>query len=409
MPQANKVNERTEEPPETEEAVDPELLSSLHVLLMRLVGRVPDGAVSAGREALFGGRLDDLARLLGLVVFHGREPISPDEEELIRGLLMEFECDAVVLTPEVVGALNPAAQEVTVGEFVGDDAVLSAVEASDDAVGLWACWSGPAFGSPWPSRVRCYVVEASSGEGALRLDRRMHEDLAVGRRVGEPGSRFFVIGPDGAFTPDGAVVLESAELIWARAPAEEIQMAPVFAEVDAEGRPIGAEGDPLSEQDREAVLSYLLSAEVILQASEPGRDILDEESGAEVPLDLRSDGLWVWSDASAYYLSQHDVRPPQGLLDRASDAGGTAAAMDSVTYHRVLEALAGPMDTPPEPPSPAGSGASDSPEDGPAKAVRSPATKAASRAAAKKEAAPRATRTVAKKAASIRARAKKRT
>ncbi len=408
MPQASKVNEGTEESPETAAAADPELLSSLHLLLMRLVGRAPDGAVSAGRDALFGGRLDDLARLLGLVVFYGREPISPDEEELIRGLLMEFECDAAVLTPEVVGVLNPAAQEVTVGEFAGDAPVLSAAEASDDAVGLWACWSGPAFGSPWPGRVRCYVVEASSGEGALRLDRRMHEDLAADRRADEPGSRFFVIGPDGAFTPDGAVVLEAAELIWARAPAEEIQMASVFAEVDAAGRPIGAEGDPLSEQDREAVLSYLLSAEVILRASEPGRDILDEESGAEVPLDLRSDGLWVWSDASAYYLAQHDVRPPQGLVGRALDAG-TATALDSVTYHRVLEALAGPMDTAPEPPPLADSGAGDSPEGGPAKAVRSPATKAASPAAAKKAAAPRATRTVAKKAASLRARAKKRT
>jgi hypothetical protein len=351
MPQVDEVVDEVTEAPEdapdtdAELVADPESLASLHLLLIRLVGRVPDGAVAAGRQALFDGRLDDLAKLLGLVVFYGHEPVSPDEEELIRALLLEFQCDAAVLTPEVVGVLQAAAQEVTVGEFGGDARVLALVEADDESVGLWACWSGPAFGSPWPDRVRCYVVEASSGQGALDLDRRLHEELTgAARAADQPDSRVFVIGPDGAFTPDAAVILEAAELIWAKAAAEEIQMASVFAEVDEAGRPTGAEGEPLTGADREAVLAYLLSAEVVLRASEPGQDILDEESGAEVPLDLRSDGFWVWSDASAYYLAQHDVRPPQGLLDRALDIGGTAAGLDSVTYHRVLEALAGPVE-----------------------------------------------------------------
>jgi hypothetical protein len=430
MPQADEVvDEVTESPQDAPETTpelvdDPESLASLHLLLIRLVGRIPDGAVAAGREALFDGRLDDLAKLLGLVVFYGHEPVSPDEEELIRSLLLEFQCDAVALTPQVVGVLQAAAQEMTVGEFDGDARVLALVKSNEDSVGLWACWSGPAFGSPWPDRVRCYVVEASSGEGALDLDRRLHEELAGSARgADEPDTRVFVIGPDGAFTPDAAVTLEAAELIWAKAPAEEIQMASVFAEIDEAGRPTGAEGEPLAGVDREAVLSYLLSAEVVLRASEPGQDILDEESGAEVPLDLRSDGFWVWSDASAYYLAEHDVRPPQGLVDRALDIGGTAASLDSVTYHRVLEALAGPAEegsAEPEQPGPQSPASGpddgdDSPDDGDADAARksskakpstakSAATKpSTAKSAATKSAAAKSTKTAPAKAKAVAA------
>jgi hypothetical protein len=332
--------DETAEVDREDEAAGAEFRTALHLLLIRLVGRIPDGAGAAGREALFADRAADLAGLLGLVVFHEGLPVLPDEEELIRALLEQFGSDASLITPELVGSLMPSALQLTVEGSPADAQVRQAIQADEDAVGLWACSAGPAYGSPWPSPVRCYVVEASSDEGAMRLDRRLHEPFATG----DAGPRIFVIGPGGAQLPDVTMVLDVAPLIWAREPAVEIQLAPVFTELDEDGRPRGAEGPPLTEQERDVVLAYLDSAETILRASEPGADALDEERYAEVPLDLRSDGLWVWSDATGYYLTEHDVRPAAGLVQRAVELAGRPPALDAVAYHRVLEALGSPVE-----------------------------------------------------------------
>lgn len=44
------------------------------------------------------------------------------------------------------------------------------------------------------------------------------------------------------------------------------------------------------------------------------QDRLSPHRGAVVPLTVRTDGVWAWSEASAYYLREHGVRPSEELL-----------------------------------------------------------------------------------------------
>jgi hypothetical protein len=279
-----------------------ELVPAVHRWLLRLVGQVPDEALWAGRDVLFAGQPKDLAARLERLADHAEDhrPVS--------------------------------AADLSVEPGADDDEAVRAVRASPDSVGLWACTVGRPFGA---GRTRWYVAEAGSADGVLRLDRRLHERLS-GQR---PRPRVAVIGPRGPGSPVISEVLEVAPLIWARERETRLRIAPLFDAVDADGTVRGSVGPPLSPEESKRVLGYLMSAEVVLRAFRPGRDLLDEDRITEVSIDLRSDGRWVWSDATAYYLVQHNMRPADQLLEYLRSAGPRAPALTSVDYHRVVRAL----------------------------------------------------------------------
>ena len=68
-------------------------------------------------------------------------------------------------------------------------------------------------------------------------------------------------------------------------------------------------------------------------------DILSPERGDVVPLHLRTDGTWVWSDAAAYYLEKYGLAPDPGLAAHLSEllAGAEPAEpLDEISVHRAL-------------------------------------------------------------------------
>lgn len=277
-------------------------MPAVHHWLLRLVGQVPDEALWAGRDVLFAGQPQDLAARLERLADHA------DDRTLV----------------------SPT--DLTVEPGPDDEDAVEIVRTSVDSVGLWACSVGRPFGA---GRTRWYIAEADSPDGVLRLDRRLHERLG-GQR---PRPRVAVIGPLGADSPVISEVLEVAPLIWAREPETKLDIAPLFAGVDDDGTVRGSAGPPLPPQERKRVLAYLMSAEVVLRAFRPGRDLLDDQQAAEVSIDLRSDGRWVWSDATVYYLLQHNMRPDERLLEHLRSVGPRAPALTGVEYHRVVRAL----------------------------------------------------------------------
>jgi len=72
---------------------------------------------------------------------------------------------------------------------------------------------------------------------------------------------------------------------------------------------------------RRRLAEYLLQGHLVLRA--PGRvaDPMDAGSGPVLPLNYRTDGVWVWSEASAHYLLHRGVAPELELLCHIEEQG----------------------------------------------------------------------------------------
>jgi hypothetical protein len=105
-----------------------------------------------------------------------------------------------------------------------------------------------------------------------------------------------------------------------------LRMAAVFDAVDDEGRPyFSAERRRvLDPGERESLAAYLESATLVVRASGFEVDPLNPDAGRVVPLGYRTDGVWVWQEASAYYLRSRGSAP-DGELVRHIEAAGFRA------------------------------------------------------------------------------------
>jgi hypothetical protein len=96
-------------------------------------------------------------------------------------------------------------------------------------------------------------------------------------------------------------------------------------------------------EGRAALLRYLTGAPLVIRAAGLEPDPLDPSRGPAVPVGYRSDGVWVWQEATAYYLAErwvapeddllahiegNDFTPPATLPDEVVDVAA-AAAMDT--------------------------------------------------------------------------------
>jgi hypothetical protein len=72
---------------------------------------------------------------------------------------------------------------------------------------------------------------------------------------------------------------------------------------------------------RERIAGYLSAAPLVVRASGFEVDPLDPGHGQVVPVGYRSDGVWVWQEASAYYLSNYGVEPDPDLVEHIERAG----------------------------------------------------------------------------------------
>ncbi|EOD58743.1 hypothetical protein H480_42690, partial [Amycolatopsis vancoresmycina DSM 44592] len=99
------------------------------------------------------------------------------------------------------------------------------------------------------------------------------------------------------------------------------------------GRPL-VRRPPVPPAEVEPVLAYLDAAPVILASRSNGPDAFDPARTDAVPLNFRTDGVWAWPGAVAYYLREHGVPPDPELVAHlrarrfAAPAEVTEAAKD---------------------------------------------------------------------------------
>src|SRR5690242_1853187 len=90
----------------------------------------------------------------------------------------------------------------------------------------------------------------------------------------------------------------------------EFRLARVFDPSTGDGRPrVDPARGTLAADERRRVLGFLESAAPIVSSVVRSTDLLAPRRVGAVPHGYRTDGVWIWPDAVAYYLRWHGVTP----------------------------------------------------------------------------------------------------
>jgi hypothetical protein len=121
----------------------------------------------------------------------------------------------------------------------------------------------------------------------------------------------------------------------------EVRTPRIHDGLDADGKPL-IRRQPLVPAEAERVLAYLDAAPVILASRSNGPDAFAPERADAVPMNFRTDGVWAWPGAVAYYLREHGVPPDPELVAhlRARRFAAPAEVPEAAT-DRALAAITG--------------------------------------------------------------------
>ncbi|MGW1061313.1 hypothetical protein [Micromonospora rubida] len=334
--------------------------ANLHVLLLRLAGTLQDGLLTEVRGWLADGRRREVAQALAFEAVSQPLQLAGDEIELLRVELIRGGAgsDLALALEELRGERPPAPWLFLSALSTGTDDALVArpldrtgepqedldaveralvAEASDvpGVRAIWRSWRMPQHARPWQEPVRVAVVSVEDAVESLpsltvRLRRVMVE-------AGDATAQVEVCwaGLDVPFYQ--TLARSCGALLWSSRPAAPITTARVFDGVDpvrgpwfTTNRPVVVDG---AERDR--LIAALRSAVVITWSSAQMADVLAPERGDVVPLHLRTDGSWVWSDAVAYYLENYGLAPDPDLAAHLNGPG-PAEPLDEISVHRAL-------------------------------------------------------------------------
>lgn len=343
-------------------------------MLLRLAGRVPDELITQARSWLAEGAFDQLARAVAFAVTTHHLDLHVADAALLGELLVEAGADSTQLAavnqvdhdaaapyvfqplpPEELteinrrGATPPVSIDLTLTSASLDpfDAAAVAVVAERAGVrGLWRSWRLPVDGSPWPPPRRVYLIELTDPADCPTLTVELQRALAAAGDTAPQVETY----PGGEMPPFyQRSACGSGALLWAHDPAPAIEHATAFDTLDPESGATFAPDHPrmTDPAEREAVLRYLDGGTVLMFTTALIEDVLDASRGAVVPLNFRTDGTWIWNDASTYYLREHHLQPDPRLVEHARGLGYQVPELDGVAVFRTLSKLQEPPESEP--------------------------------------------------------------
>ena len=346
------------------------LETALHYLLLRIAGWAPDEMVCAARDWLGGGRVVEVAQAVAYVALADRIPMTPGDVVLLKTALSDAGVESDLLADvELVQALGmpwcalaptyPWRNVHRVGEPPSsldltshptelqsvddvDRAVVATVSGAEEAryIGaLWRAWRCPPIATPWPPPRRLYLVQAvtAHAEPLPVLAARLQQTLVA---AGEVAPQVEVFVGVGELPPYQRAALGCSALLWTAQATPPIQIAELFDPVDEVGGPGFAASRPaLDEPERGEVLAYLAAASPVLTTTALMEDVVGDRRHPIVPMNFRTDGLWVWTDAVAYYLRNYGLAPDAQLLHHIRGRQYEIPPVDAVAQHRALAAL----------------------------------------------------------------------
>jgi hypothetical protein len=330
-------------------------VTALHGVLLRLAGKVPDGLLAQARAWLAEGRAGDVARAVTFAVLAQDIPLTEadvavldqaltgagaDPSGLAQVRLAEFDpAPPYEFGPSAPGVEPPAPPDGAPLDEV-DRAAVAAVSEETGLHGLWRAWRSPAGGSPWPPPRRVYLAEGGDGVDLVAVTARIQRRLAA---AGEVDPQVEVFTSDADLTTYQRLARGYGQLVWAASPPADIRVAAVFDEVDASGPRFAADHERMSD-DAEIgrVLDYLRSGTPLLVTTAQMDDVVDRSRPDAVPMNFRTDGAWIWTDTTTYYLEHHRLTPDTDLLAHIRSADYRMPALDGVAIHRAMAVLQQP-------------------------------------------------------------------
>ncbi|WP_434444121.1 hypothetical protein [Lentzea sp. E54] len=273
-----------------------------HSQLLQLAGQAPDDWLTVARDTLATGAVDRLREMMSHVnrVLADREPVADEGR---------FEAP-----PHRPGA--------------ADRAVVAAAAAHP----VEACWLTMRDGT-----APVYLLQANDHAPMPAITSAVQRALTNAR---ERSPRVEVFGPLTVLPAYHEAALRAATLLWTSAPAAPVRVARTFDGASPKGGPYFSPTRELvvEESERQRLLGFLAGGEVVLSVPDGLDDVVAPGAG-KVPCDLRSDGMWVWSEAGRYYLDRHLVAPDPDLAKHA----GARRPPDRLTHldrYRVRAVLA---------------------------------------------------------------------
>lgn len=348
-------------------------VAAFHGLLLRMSGRLPDELTAAARRWLAEGEFVEIAQAVLFSALAARLPMTEGDVSLLSATLVAAGEDVEALSdiervdddplppygvapvsPDELtehGAAVPYSIDLTVpydGPGAADDVDQTAIESAEaqqnDGVAvtaLWRAWRFPAIDAQWPPPRRIYLVQCGDEATIPATTVRMQDALeAVGET--DPQVEAFV-DPD-ELPAYQRNTLGFSTLLWTAAAPVRPLVARVYDTFDAEAGPGFAPEHPRLEGDeRDQVLEYLADGTPLLITPTLSPDLVDPTVGEVVPTGFFTDGHWIWTDASAYYLRTYGLAPDPDLLAAIRASHYLVPEVDAVALHRALSVLYAPV------------------------------------------------------------------
>jgi hypothetical protein len=337
-----------------------------HQLLLRLAGRAPDALLTACRDWLADGRLGDLARALAFwaaaqdVVLADREAallldlLETEAADLTGVAQLRVDDHADYFTPYGFGPVIPSVFESATGakdlallarERVDQEAATAAAQLAG-VIGLWRAWRFPADVAPWPPPRRVFTAEVTPGTDQAGAAATLARQLAA---TGEPDPQVEVYQTGDELPAYQEFARAYGELLWSAAPDPGIRVAAVFDEADPDERPRFLPDHPQATgEEAERIAAYLEGGQPLLVTGGRMDDVVDASRTSCVPISFRTDGTWIWNDASAYYVREHGLAPEAGLLEHLRALNYQVPPVDGVAIFRALAVLQEPAEPDPD-------------------------------------------------------------
>ncbi|WP_238012838.1 hypothetical protein KZZ52_15305 [Dactylosporangium sp. AC04546] len=340
-----------------------------HWMLLRLSGELPDDLATQCRAWLARGRELDLGRAVARAVLAQRTPLTGPDLGLLAELLVEAGMDASALSMVDVASLDqvprygfvssramiegilggdvgagppamPAGQGQEQVEDVVESGALAAVAGEPGALALWRSWRFPSDGAPWPPPKRVFVVEVDEAADPVGITDRVQGAVAA---AGEAAPQVEVYPRRAELPGYQRLARAYGALLWATVPDSGVKIAVLFDRVDPQAGPRMHPDHPKAAgAERERLLGYLRRGEPLLVTTARMDDVVDTALQAAVPMNFVTDGVFIWTDASTYYLERHGLLPDPELVEHIRARDYQPAPVDGAAVHRALAALQEP-------------------------------------------------------------------
>jgi hypothetical protein len=220
-----------------------------------------------------------------------------------------------------------------------DRAMLAGMGREPAIRGVWRAWRFPGDGAPWPPPRRVYVVEVDRDSQLAGIGAGL-QSIAAAAGEAEPQVEVY---PVHATLPNyQRLARASGALIWARDPDPGLRLAAVFAPAGEAGPRLTAGHPVIGAHEGARLAGYLRNGQPLLVTTARENDALTPARGAVVPMDYRTDGQWIWSDAAMYYLERYGLSPDTDLVAHIRRREFVMPEVDGVAIHRALAALQEP-------------------------------------------------------------------